>query len=45
MIYPDKLIYTKDHVWLDPHGKNFALGITHFAQDLLGDIVYFRNKS
>jgi len=44
MIYPDKLIYTKEHVWLEPKGKNFALGITHFAQDLLGDIVYLEIK-
>ena len=44
MIYPDKLIYSKDHVWLEPNGKNFSLGITHFAQDLLGDIVYLEIK-
>ena len=40
MAYPDNIIYSKDHVWLKPNGDYFILGITDFAQDLLGDIVY-----
>ena len=40
MIYPDNIIYTKDHIWLKPNKDIFILGITDFAQDLLGDIVY-----
>ena len=40
MIYPDDIIYTKDHTWLKSNGDSFILGITDFAQDLLGDIVY-----
>ena len=40
MIYPDNIIYTKDHTWLKSNGDSFILGITDFAQDLLGDIVY-----
>ena len=40
MAYPDNIIYSKDHIWLKPNGVSFILGITDFAQDLLGDIVY-----
>ena len=40
MTYPDNIIYSKDHIWLKPNGDYFFLGITDFAQDLLGDIVY-----
>mgnify|MGYP001391468187 CR=1 FL=1 len=40
MEYPDNIIYSKDHIWLKPNGNSFILGITDFAQDLLGDIVY-----
>jgi|GEM_PF-970219 len=40
MTYPDNIIYSKDHIWLKPNGDSFILGITDFAQDLLGDIVY-----
>ena len=40
MTYPDNIIYSKDHIWLKPNGDSYFLGITDFAQDLLGDIVY-----
>ena len=40
MTYPDNIIYSKDHIWLKPNGDSYILGITDFAQDLLGDIVY-----
>ena len=40
MTYPDNIIYSKDHIWLKPNGDSCILGITDFAQDLLGDIVY-----
>ena len=40
MEYPDNNIYSKDHIRLKPNGVSFILGITDFAQDLLGDIVY-----
>ena len=41
MDYIDSLIYTKEHIWLKPYKENdYFLGITNFAQDLLGDIVY-----
>lgn len=44
MTYPDNIIYTNDHVWFKPYENNFILGITHFAQDLLGDVVYIEIK-
>ena len=40
MTYPDNIIYSKDHIWLKPNGDYYILGITDFAQNLLGDIVY-----
>lgn len=41
MNYEENLLFTKDHVWMKKlHGNFFQLGITNFAQDLLGDIVF-----
>ena len=40
MTYPGNIIYSKDNIWLKPNGDSYILGITDFAQDLLGDIVY-----
>ncbi|HUB05739.1 MAG TPA: glycine cleavage system protein GcvH [Myxococcales bacterium] len=40
MAYPDDLKYTKDHEWARPNGKVVTVGITDFAQDHLGDVVY-----
>jgi glycine cleavage system H protein len=38
---PDDLRYTKEHEWLKPAGDGTALvGITDYAQESLGDIVY-----
>lgn len=37
---PDDLRYTADHEWVAPAGDAVKVGITHFAQDALGDIVY-----
>jgi len=34
------LYYTKDHEWLRVDGDEAYIGITDFAQDSLGDIVY-----
>lgn len=39
-MYPDHLKYTKEHEWALKDGDNVRVGITHFAQDSLGDIVY-----
>jgi glycine cleavage system H protein len=38
--YPDNLLYTKDHEWVRVEGNLGTVGITHFAQSELGDIVY-----
>lgn len=38
--YPDNLLYTKDHEWVRVDGTSATVGITHFAQAELGDIVY-----
>ena len=41
MNYEENLLFTKDHVWMKKKQENiFQLGITNFAQDLLGDIVF-----
>ena len=39
-IYPEDLKYTKEHEWLAMHGSVGMVGITHYAQSELGDIVY-----
>ena len=40
MSYPVNLKYTKDHEWVSIDGDHGAIGITHFAQQQLGDVVY-----
>jgi len=40
MNIPENLKYTKDHEWISIDGNNATIGITHFAQSELGDIVY-----
>ena len=37
---PTNLKYTKDHEWVSLEGDIATVGITHFAQKELGDIVY-----
>lgn len=37
---PDDLRYTDDHEWVRHEGDRLRVGITHFAQDALGDVVY-----
>jgi glycine cleavage system H protein len=39
-MYPDDLKYTREHEWARPEGDRVSVGITHYAQDALGDIVY-----
>lgn len=36
---PDDLKYTEEHEWVRLEGDEATVGITHFAQDQLGDIV------
>ena len=40
MNVPENLKYTKDHEWISIDGDIATVGITHFAQKELGDIVY-----
>lgn len=37
---PDNLKYTEEHEWVRLDGEIAEIGITHFAQDQLGDIVF-----
>ncbi|MFO0752132.1 MAG: glycine cleavage system protein GcvH [Thermodesulfovibrionales bacterium] len=37
---PDDLRYHKEHTWVKVSGKKATMGITEYAQDALGDIVY-----
>jgi glycine cleavage system H protein len=39
--YPDDLRYHAEHDWAKIDGENATLGITWFAQDQLGELVYF----
>src|SRR5687767_13724145 len=39
-MYPDDLRYTKDHEWVRLEGDRGKVGITHYAQKQLGDVVY-----
>lgn len=40
MNVPDDLLYTKSHEWIRIEGDTATIGITDFAQNELGDIVY-----
>ena len=40
MSFPNDVKYTKDHEWLRIEGNEAYVGITHFAQSELGDIVF-----
>lgn len=40
MNFPDELKYHKEHTWARIEGKKAVIGITDYAQDSLGDIVY-----
>jgi glycine cleavage system H protein len=37
---PSDLKYTSDHEWARREGANVRVGITHFAQEQLGDVVF-----
>lgn len=40
MSYPTNLQYTKEHEWVLVDGQTASVGITDFAQQQLGDVVY-----
>ena len=37
---PEDLKYSEEHEWLRMEGDTAVIGITHFAQDSLGDVVF-----
>lgn len=39
-MYPENYRYTKEHEWVLVEGDTGTVGITHHAQEQLGDIVY-----
>ncbi len=40
MAYPNDLKYTREHEWVKVDGKTATVGITSYAQEQLGDIVF-----
>jgi glycine cleavage system H protein len=40
MTYPENLKYTKEHLWVKKDGDTVKIGITDYAQDQLGDILF-----
>ncbi len=40
MSIPDALRYSSDHEWISVEGSKIRMGITDYAQDALGDVVY-----
>ncbi|MBI5469470.1 MAG: glycine cleavage system protein GcvH [Deltaproteobacteria bacterium] len=40
MEFPKDLKYTKEHEWVKVEGNTATVGITDYAQDSLGDVVY-----
>ena len=39
--YPDDLLYHAEHDWARIHGEEATFGITWYAQDALGEVVFF----
>jgi glycine cleavage system H protein len=39
--YPEELLYHSDHDWARIDGEEATFGITWFAQDALGEVVFF----
>ncbi|GIW47619.1 MAG: glycine cleavage system protein GcvH [Deltaproteobacteria bacterium] len=42
---PEQLKYTKEHEWVKIEGDTVVIGITDYAQDALGEIVYIELPS
>lgn len=40
MSNPTDCRYTREHEWVRKDGDNYVVGITHYAQDSLGDVVF-----
>ena len=39
--YPEDLLYHREHDWARVEGEQATLGITWYAQDALGEVVFF----
>jgi glycine cleavage system H protein len=39
--YPDKLLYHPEHDWAEVSGEEATFGITWYAQDALGEVVFY----
>ena len=39
-MYPDDIKYHREHTWVKVDGNKATVGITYYAQESLGDIVY-----
>ena len=39
-MYPEDRRYTKEHEWIRLEGDRGTVGITHYAQEQLGDVVF-----
>lgn len=40
LVFVDGLRYTDDHEWVDGSGETVKIGVTDYAQDQMGDIVF-----
>jgi len=40
LILPEKLRYTEDHEWTSAGGDTIKIGVSDYAQDQMGDIVF-----
>ena len=40
MTIPDDLKYARSHEWIKAEGDSVVVGISHYAQDQLGEVVY-----
>lgn len=40
MSVPESLRYSADHEWVEDRGSVVRVGVTHYAQDALGDVVF-----
>ena len=45
MTVPAELLYSSDHEWIAVDGTRARIGITDYAQDALGDVVYVQTPT
>lgn len=38
--FPNNVRYAEDHEWVKPEGENYRTGVSDYAQDQLGEIVF-----